>query len=754
MRLAHAPLVLALAACAEPYPLAFPSSSATKSVLLIQKQPSLGITHLYSTTPPFEALLALGDEEPGLAFEFDRELDALGLEPGTLTLTAASQRRALVPTPLARYALTSAELVKLETSTVGLELPELDRAAILASGRCVEVPGYVSSACGSTTSFDAFQVQRPALPALSPESCPSGWSPREERIDRGPSLGELVQAYCQPPSRKRCGPHQMQAVGDAECRAVGTACPAGDFATVTATRVIYVRAGAVGGTGTPGAPYARIGQAVAALADDRGAIALAPGSYAEDVVLRGEVDLVGACASATEILGSLSLRAHQGAISNVRLRGNARGALNVEAGSRSRLTAVELSGATGLTGCTIAGGEVHFEDALLSGDDGQRMVGSEGKVELDRSELRGLLVSNGTEISILGSVLSSTGSDLLSYARDATVTIERSRMRVPFVALGESRLTARRSWFDLDVSSETVQRGSLFSEGVQLTVEQSVFATRTVLVPEPQFEGQPTVGQISITTQAADVLIRDCVFLQPQASTRAFLSAIVILHPRGASPGPARLERLLVVGGTLLPQISTVTDVMVSDLSSYLGSQAIFATEGSLRLSRFEAARVRVGVEIAAVQPMVAELSDLRIADATSIGLMLRGPQASLDVDIRRALLLSSQRDSRAVSIRADSDNRVEVRVRDLKIDAQVSTGLELGVDARLDLERFSVAGAATGLLLHHQRSNGYVPRGLHLRRGVIDASVLGVWLPDVPVDLDLLLDQVTLKAPTLFKEQ
>lgn len=752
MRLVRALLLLALTACTQAEPLLLPGSTA-KSLVLVETHPALGTTLLYAISRPFAALTGLAPEDQALAFEFERDLTELGLEPGALTLTAASPRRSPLPTPMARYRLNRESLVQLETSTVGLELPAIDREAILRSGRCVALPGYVSSACGSTTSFDNFQVQAPAPPDLSPEQCPLGWSRAETRVDRGPILGAVVQAYCEPPARRRCGPRQMQAAGDAECHAVGEPCPAGDFATVTATRVFYVRAGATAGDGSRPAPFARISEALSALGGSPGAIALAPGSYPEDVVLRGRVDLIGGCASSTELAGALSLEGHQGLVSNLRVRGNATAVLRVGDGARSRAAGVELSGATGVLSCSVFGGsELRIEDGLLGGDDGDRSLATDGSLTLERSELRGHLSAERATISILGSVLSSTGSEVHSYALNSAVNIERSRVRVPLSVLEESRLQVRRSWFDLDVPSTRFERDSLVAEGPELTVEQSVFATETILVPEPAFPGEPTVGQVSIVVRTARTRISDSLFLLPRAASTAVVEAINLYHP--VQVEPARLERIMVVGGTKLPQVFIAADVVASDLSGYdCSAEALLMVGGKLSLSRFEAARTRDGLTLGSNEPITAALRDLRIADETNIGLLLRSPLASLSADIARTLVLSGPRDTIGVSIRADSDQHLEARLRDVKIEAQVSTGLDLGVDARVDLERFSISRGGVGLTLHHRPRNGYVPRGLHLRRGTIDAGVLGVQLPDVPVDLDLLLDQVALEAPTLFQE-
>lgn len=753
MQRAPALVVLALCACSEPYALQIPSSGATSSVVLVQRNEALGTTVLYSASPPFAALLALDVAGPALAFEFDRDLDALGLEPGTLTLTEASRRRAFVPTPLARYELRQDRLLPLATSTVGLELPEIDREAVLASGRCIEAAGYITSACGSTTSLDSFQVQAPLPPNLSPEQCPDGWGRGETTIDRGPILGPLVQAYCQPPARQRCGPHQMQAAGDHECHEVGAACPAEGFATVTATRVSYVRAGASGGNGSRQAPFGTIAEALAALNGDPGVVALAAGRYPESVTLRGAVDLIGACASATEIAGWLSLEAHQGLISNLRVRG-APLALAVGEGSRSTLSAVELSSPRQAQSCSVFGGaRLRLEDALLDGDDGSRCLANDATLELERSDMRGQLTAVTATIAVVGSVLSSTGSDIHAYAVDSAVTIQSSRLRVPVSTLGASRLVVRRSWFDLDVPSARFERDSLVAEGPELTVEQSVFATPTLLVPEPPTVGPPTVGQLSIVVRTARTRISDSLFLLPRVVTNAVLEAINISKPPQVEP--ARLERLMVVGGARLPQLFVSADLVASDISGYdCGAEVLLMVGGRLSLTRFEAARTRDGLHLSAEAPITAELRELRISEATNIGLVLRAPLAALSADVARVLVLSGPRNTIGVSIRADSDQRLEASLFDVKIEAQISTGLELGMDARVDLERFSLLRAGTGLELHHRPRSGYVPRGLHLRRGAIDAGVLGVQLPGVPVDLDLLLDQVTLKAPTLFKEQ
>jgi len=103
-----------------------------------------------------------------------------------------------------------------------------------------------------------------------------------------------------------CGRGQIAVPGDNSCREVAP-CAAGTWGDiVTSTDTQFVDAAYVGGNndGSPSAPWLTIGEAVTAAASGA-TVAIAAGSYAEDVVVRNKSLLLwGRCPSMVEIVGT------------------------------------------------------------------------------------------------------------------------------------------------------------------------------------------------------------------------------------------------------------------------------------------------------------------------------------------------------------------------------------------------------------------------------------------------------------------
>lgn len=132
-----------------------------------------------------------------------------------------------------------------------------------------------------------------APPVLTP--CPPGW--REE--DAG------TTTVCQPwptTGASTCPQGTAQFPGDSQCAAVGAGCPSGFWADAlpTGRPVLYVLAGADGGTGTKQLPFARLSDALAA-ATPTTVVALGPGTYSTTGPVPAQVTLWGACVTQTTV---------------------------------------------------------------------------------------------------------------------------------------------------------------------------------------------------------------------------------------------------------------------------------------------------------------------------------------------------------------------------------------------------------------------------------------------------------------------
>ena len=184
----------------------------------------------------------------------------------------------------------------------------------------------------------------PALPELGP--CPSGW--------RSVALAAGVDV-CEPwpeGGRAACALGSAHFAGTPDCVEVGGACPTGDWADdlPASAAIVYVRAGAAaGGTGSSAAPFATIGEAVAA-ASAGSIVAIAPGTYEETVSLEGGLTLWGTCAGETRIAGPPGVA---GPVVTVRGAGNALRRVQVggidaaESGTTLALDGVVVAGALG-----------------------------------------------------------------------------------------------------------------------------------------------------------------------------------------------------------------------------------------------------------------------------------------------------------------------------------------------------------------------------------------------------------------------
>jgi hypothetical protein len=187
-------------------------------------------------------------------------------------------------------------------------------------------PDTVSERCreGECTGWRISEIAEPAPPAepaapqpvrLRSWQCPPGWLAvaHSEVLDEN---GDPF-SWCQPPPLPRlsvggyitpqkdgevdgdrpvCEPEadgSFPVVGQADCRPLGDACPAGDWPDVPGNR-IFVLAGAAGGDGSQAAPFGTISEAVVAAAPGD-VVVIGAGTYAESVSITSDITLWGKC---------------------------------------------------------------------------------------------------------------------------------------------------------------------------------------------------------------------------------------------------------------------------------------------------------------------------------------------------------------------------------------------------------------------------------------------------------------------------
>ncbi|MCZ7679748.1 MAG: hypothetical protein M5U28_13695 [Sandaracinaceae bacterium] len=215
-----------------------------------------------------------------------------------------------------------------------------------------------------------------------------------------------------PDGHQSCTGAREHFPGEAACRAIGASCPAaGEWAAdlPASGTILYVRAGATGGTGTRASPFGTLAAALAeaALRAPPVVVALAQGSYAGDITLAPGVTLWGACTEGTRVdaaSAAVNVRAAPAsALRNLRLSG---GVTSVESPASAQLTLdrVLIEGAS--VGVSVAGGTLDASDLVVRGMTGGAargvVVTAGGRASLRRAVLRDVGGSEGVGLVATG----------------------------------------------------------------------------------------------------------------------------------------------------------------------------------------------------------------------------------------------------------------------------------------------------------------------------------------------------------------
>ncbi|MCC7540639.1 MAG: hypothetical protein IT379_30770 [Deltaproteobacteria bacterium] len=414
-------------------------------------------------------------------------------------------------------------------------------------------------------------VAAPAPPELGP--CPEGW----RRIESATGI-----AHCDPwpeAGHARCArDDETMLPGDPACRRIGSACPAGDFATdfPAGSTVVHVRPSAEpDGDGTPERPFATIEAAIAG-SPQRAILALAKGTYREAVRLNGGRVLWGACVAETVLSVTDASAAGDGVVT---VTGRNVGVRNLQIADSGRV-GINLRG-TGASGV--------IEDVLVA-----------------RTTIAGVLASDGASFTMSRSLVREVGL--------GTATTGDRGVHLQAGATGELSSV---------VIDGTVGRGiSVASDGTILRATD-VAVVRTAKPPRSYADAVLAAlgGTIELSRVVVDDL--DTNAIRAEGAGSRVTATDVLVRGAGASDrsemdsavtalmaGQVSLERAAVVGFgeigvTAFGEGSTVSlaDVLVSgrgDEGAVVGTGLYVGFVGSMSASRVAVENVRdfaVGVD-------------------------------------------------------------------------------------------------------------------------------------------------------------
>jgi len=266
-------------------------------------------------------------------------------------------------------------------------------------------PDTVSERCrgGECTGWRISEIAEPEPPVepaapvpvrLHSWQCPAGWLAvaHPEVLDEN---GDPF-SWCEPPPLPRlsvggyitplkdgevdgdrpvCEPEVDQSypvVGQADCRPLGDACPAGDWPDVPGN-CLYVLAGATGGNGSQAAPFGTISEAVVA-ATPGAVVVIGAGVYPESITISSDLTLWGKCVGevliqapgpysgggAVEVTGGATVSVH-----NLRISGEQNGVLINAPDVQVRLQGVWIHEATS-RGVVVTNGDVTLSGVLVT----------------------------------------------------------------------------------------------------------------------------------------------------------------------------------------------------------------------------------------------------------------------------------------------------------------------------------------------------------------------------------------------------
>ena len=226
-------------------------------------------------------------------------------------------------------------------------------------------------------------VAEAMLPVLTP--CPEGW------LEEAPTTPDDV-ATCAPwaeDDSPDCPVGLARRPGEPACVRVGADCPAGGFPDGLPVDAVFVRAGEVGGDGTRAAPFGAVADGIAR-APTGGVVAIAPGTYDEDVAIRRDVTLWGACTDVVLTrtgIGAVLVSDAVATLRDLRVTG-VRGGFSVSSGADLTLRGVVIDDILG-TAIAVLASSLDAEDVQFRDVGGVLLASVGSTVSLRRIHVDG-----------------------------------------------------------------------------------------------------------------------------------------------------------------------------------------------------------------------------------------------------------------------------------------------------------------------------------------------------------------------------
>ncbi len=549
------------------------------------------------------------------------------------------------------------------------------------------------------------------LPRMTP--CSAGWTERAEAVSGG---SKTCDPWPSGAASTTCAAGEAHFPGEAGCARLGPECPAGDFPEgLPATGVRYVRAGAVGGTGSSAAPFGTIAAALSG-APAGTVVAIAKGTYDEAVRVPAQVTLWGACVAQTVISPSTA-DPIVGAV--------------VALGAGVSVKYVTLSGARPGVVVGVRTSTANVEDVAIVNATGYGVVAANGASVTGHS----LVVRGTRQAQRHPAALYVEGGGSITVSR---VAIEDNRGE-GLVAFGEGSR--------LDVTQVSVLRTQPLADG-SLGTALSVTLDAGVTVREFAFEANVASTVYSATRGTAVLengVIRDT---KPRPADRGLGNALVsiglgrIEASRVTMEHNASVSAYAVHAGSSMSLTDCVVDDTKSEAATTSGGFGVVVLEGArLDAARLAVTRARacgVSVHLAGSTFTASDLTVLETLGQETDGaggdglVVARGAAAT----VRRARLERNRYTGLAAGTPGTVVDAEDVVIRDTRAEgkSKASSGLAVQDGTTLSLKRALVEQSqllglqiiggevvAEDLVVRDTRGesgNGPVGRGAHVQGG------------------------------------